>query len=201
MSYFSNVDYWNDRYTNYPDCFDWYVGSQMKPLLLKIKEFCPLESIVLMVGCGNSALSEQMVLEGYQKVFNIDFSPVVIDLMNERFNNSPRLVFEVMNVLELGYQDEFFDVIVDKATLDSIMCSNKSFKKVNMMIRQIYRVLKPGGIYISISHASPEDRLELFRTESANFQVEVVQLEKEYATICPSYGTLPQYFMYIASKV
>lgn len=36
------------------------------------------EDSILMVGCGNSKLSQQMFEAGYKKIVNIDISPTVI---------------------------------------------------------------------------------------------------------------------------
>lgn len=42
------------------------------------------EQPVLMIGCGNSTLSEEMVKDNYKKIVNIDFSKVVIDSMLQK---------------------------------------------------------------------------------------------------------------------
>jgi 2-polyprenyl-3-methyl-5-hydroxy-6-metoxy-1,4-benzoquinol methylase len=42
------------------------------------------EDTCLMLGCGNSELSEQMYDAGYTKITNIDISSVVIEQMAER---------------------------------------------------------------------------------------------------------------------
>lgn len=39
---------------------------------------------LLMAGCGNSRLSEEMYEDGYQSITNIDISRVVVDQMAER---------------------------------------------------------------------------------------------------------------------
>lgn len=43
---------------------------------------------ILMVGCGNSQLSQQMFEAGYKNICNIDISPIVIDQMKK---NSPSM--------------------------------------------------------------------------------------------------------------
>lgn len=39
----------------------------------------------------------------------------------------PELIFEVMDCTNLNYKDEFFNFIIDKSTLDAILCGNESF--------------------------------------------------------------------------
>ena len=40
---------------------------------------------VLMVGCGNSELSQEMYSAGYTNILNIDISEVVIDQMKQQY--------------------------------------------------------------------------------------------------------------------
>lgn len=49
---------------------------------------------ILMVGCGNSKLSEQMYEAGYKNITNIDISPTVIEQMK---NLSPGMEWHVMD--------------------------------------------------------------------------------------------------------
>ncbi len=60
--------------------------------------------------------------------------------------------------------DNCFDVIIDKALLDSLLCSTTNSKDVSVYIREMHRVLKHGGKFIIISHGKPESsRLECIR--------------------------------------
>ena len=63
---------------------------------------------VLMVGCGNSRLSEDMYDVGYHNITNIDISDTVIRQMTER-NGKKReeMTFEKMDVTQVG-EDFFF---------------------------------------------------------------------------------------------
>ena len=47
--------------------------------------------------------------------------------MQSRAINMPELIFEVMDCTNLNYKDEFFNFIIDKSTLDAILCGNESF--------------------------------------------------------------------------
>lgn len=52
------------------------------------------EDHILMVGCGNSQLSQQMFEAGYKNICNIDISPTVIDQMKKL---SPSMEWLVMD--------------------------------------------------------------------------------------------------------
>ena len=42
---------------------------------------------ILMLGCGNSRLTELLYKQGYRSIVNIDFSPVVIQLLREKYED------------------------------------------------------------------------------------------------------------------
>lgn len=54
------------------------------------------------------------------------------------------------------------DVLQLAALLDSVLCGEDSAKKATNMVEEMYRVLKPGGVYMVVSFAPPESRLGLF---------------------------------------
>ena len=63
---------------------------------------------VLMVGCGNSRLSEDMYDVGYHSITNIDISDTVIRQMTERnAKKREEMTFEKMDVTQVG-EDFFF---------------------------------------------------------------------------------------------
>lgn len=66
----------------------------------------------------------------------------------------------VANLCELGdeFPDASYDVVIDKATLDAIMCGEGSTDKVVAALSEVQRVLKPGGTFISVTHGSPDQR-------------------------------------------
>lgn len=64
-----------------------------------------------------------------------------------------------MDVRELQYDDESFDLIIDKSTMDALLCGDQSFLNVAIMTKEVQRVLKTGGIYMIISYGPPENRI------------------------------------------
>jgi len=64
----------------------------------------------------------------------------------------PHMKWDVMDVRELTYKDCFFDLIVDKSTIDALLCGDYAYLNVAMMMRECQRVLKEGGYYVAISY-------------------------------------------------
>lgn len=62
-----------------------------------------------------------------------------------------------------------FNVVLDKGTLDSILCGDNSTPNAERMMQEIYRILGPNGHYICITYGDDDHRrkyfvlLELFR--------------------------------------
>jgi 2-polyprenyl-3-methyl-5-hydroxy-6-metoxy-1,4-benzoquinol methylase len=74
--------FWDQRYEHETATFDWLqTWDSIKPLLLP--HLRPGVRI-LVLGCGNSPMSEQMHTEGFTNITNVDISPHVIRLMKGR---------------------------------------------------------------------------------------------------------------------
>ena len=73
-----------------------------------------------------------------------------------------------MDVRELEFENESFDVVIDKGLLDSILVKkliksgNYSILNSEKMLNEIYRVLRQKGIYICISYGTPKIRGDIF---------------------------------------
>jgi len=79
---------------------------------------------ILMLGCGNSTLSQDMYDDGYKNIVNIDYSSVVIDQMRRRHKERrPEMEWLEMDVRDLQFADQSFDVAIDKGTMDAMMTS------------------------------------------------------------------------------
>jgi SAM-dependent methyltransferase len=65
----------------------------------------------------------------------------------------------VMNCCALNFPDASFDAVIDKGTLDSILCSEASTANSGRYTHEVARVLKPGGVFIIVSQGAPEIRM------------------------------------------
>jgi ubiquinone/menaquinone biosynthesis C-methylase UbiE len=77
---------------------------------------------------------------------NIDISSVVVHQMRATFPDVPRLYWLVMDCTNMGFDDDHFDIVFDKGTIDALMCDTSCLGPIGATLRQIYRVLKPGGL-------------------------------------------------------
>jgi ubiquinone/menaquinone biosynthesis C-methylase UbiE len=116
---------------------------------------------------------------------NIDFSEICIKNMQERnVEKRPSMKWLVMDILDLKYKDQSFDIVLDKGTMDAIMCekgdvwnvSEELAAKVDAMLSGVTRVLKPGGKYIYITFGQPHFRKPLMLKEKYGwtFQQETI---------------------------
>lgn len=111
MTRYDDVDYWDNRYTNDKEPFEWYLSysgirsfftpKYLSPLNSKVstdgpseaaspaaeKQAFPHSNRVLIIGCGNSKLGEDMLQDGFKQITNVDFSSVVIRQMQSHYND------------------------------------------------------------------------------------------------------------------
>ena len=81
---YGTKDFWENRYKeNQKTYFDWYAEYPELKETLEGQYCIEKSNSVLMLGCGNSKLSDQMYEAGYQDILNIDISPSVIEQMKQ----------------------------------------------------------------------------------------------------------------------
>lgn len=179
MPNYGDKKYWEERYEEQKGTtFDWLEDYEsIKPIIEKFG--ITKESRILSVGCGNSEFSEKMYDDGYIHNYNIDICQNVINYMKERNKDKKGLHYEVMDVRDLKYKDETFDLVVDKSTIDALLCGDNSFLNVAKMTKEISRVLKVGGIYLVISYGQPENRMLHFERAHLAFDVQVYTIKKQ----------------------
>ena len=66
--------------------------------------------------------------------------------------------WDVMDATDLKYETGQFDLIVDKSTIDCLLCDYDGDLNVAMMLRECQRTLKEGGFYVLISFGKPDQR-------------------------------------------
>ncbi|KAM3403868.1 hypothetical protein ACQJBY_007145 [Aegilops geniculata] len=183
---FGAAAYWDARYSS-PSAggkggggggfFDWYQSySALRPLL---RACVPASSQVLMLGCGNSLLSEDMAKDGYQNIVNIDISSVVIEQMKEKHMDIPQLTYMQLDVRDMSFfGDGSFDCIIDKGILDAMMCGDDAPHGAYKMLAEVARLMRPGGIYMLITYGAPKERLTLLNQVQCRWEVELYIMRK-----------------------
>ncbi len=115
---------------------------------------------MLIPGCGNSTLGENLYDQGVTNIVNIDISSVVISLMRDLCADKEHMDFAVKDARNLtDYPDNYFSLIIDKGLFDTQLCTQDNVANAQMLLKEMYRVLKPGGTYLMVSHGSPDSRL------------------------------------------
>ncbi|NXN28420.1 MET13 protein, partial [Nycticryphes semicollaris] len=164
--------------------FEWYgTFPELCPVLHK---YVRPRDKVLVVGCGNSELSEQMYDVGMcEDIINIDISDAVIRQMQERSGSKrPKMSYLVMDMLQMDFPDAHFQVVLDKGTLDAILTDEEdaTLAKVDKMFAEINRVLQVGGRYLCVSLAQAhvlKKAVEYFSQEGWFVRVHQVDSSKD----------------------
>ncbi|KAF5383780.1 hypothetical protein D9615_003567 [Tricholomella constricta] len=174
---YGTKEYWDQRYQQKEaeDAhFDWFKSyADLAPL---IRELVPdKKSRILMLGCGNSKLSEEMWEDGYKNIVNTDYSSVVVEQMRQRHQTlRPEMEWHVMDVRDLQFDDDSFDVALDKGgflrnlgTMDAMMTSkgdvwdppDQVVQDCTKEVDETLRVLRKGtGVFVYLTFGQPHFR-------------------------------------------
>jgi RAT1-interacting protein len=157
-------------------------NSTVLPRPMTTSGFPPrCEARVLVLGCGNSMLAEDMWKDGWTGgIMNVDFSQVVIDKMQAKYNDDFFQTFQSYNrqhtmgkrpleflcadVMEgLPFEDASFDLIVCKGTLDAILQTSGAGSNCRFTMQECHRVLRGShAALVVVTHGNPESRLVHF---------------------------------------
>ncbi|XP_066508882.1 EEF1A lysine methyltransferase 4-like [Hoplias malabaricus] len=191
---YKDVKYWNERY-KLEESFEWF-GDFYKFQHLLVQHVGKEENI-LMLGCGNSALSVDMYRAGYGNITNVDYSSVCVESMAQRHWGCAGLSWVCMDICRLAFPDASFDVVIEKGTLDAMLVderdpwnlSENNGKLLHQVLSEISRVLKPGGRFVSVTFAQPHFRKRLYARTEYRWSI------KHY-----HYGETFHYFLYVLTK-
>lgn len=117
-------------------------------------------------------MSEDMVRDGYREIVNIDISSVAIGMMQKKYEHIPQLKYIHMDARSMScFSNELFDSVIDKGTLDSLMCGASAPLSAASMLEEVSRVLKPGGVYMLITYGDPRLRVPHLNLPHYNWTV------------------------------
>ncbi|XP_062584917.1 eEF1A lysine and N-terminal methyltransferase-like [Saccostrea cucullata] len=150
---FHSAEYWENFFKKRgTKAFEWY--GEYPELCGVLHKYVKTSDKILVIGCGNSVLSENLYDVGHHDITNIDISDVVVRQMIDRNKaQRPDMKYIKMDALNMDFEDSSFSVVLDKGTLDALMVddSDAVTKDIDKMFSEIGRVLKLGGRYICIS--------------------------------------------------
>ena len=192
--------YWDNFFTKRSSSFEWY--GEYTDLCHVLHKYIKPSSKILMAGCGNSKLSEELYDAGFHAIDNIDISNVVIKQMKSRnAKKRSEMTFATMDILDMSFGDMVFDCVLDKGTLDAIYSNTDDVtkKKIKRMFSEIERVLKVAGRYICITLAQEHIMEDLLKYFGAGWilRVHKVKLERDAEMVG---GALPV-FIFICTKM
>ena len=102
--------------------------------------------------------------------------------MQEHYKEKyPTLIFKVIDIrkmvektaddVEINYTGRF-DAVIDKGTLDSVMCGDGCAINADQTLSEIHRVLNSTGMYICVSSSPEEFRKKFFDKKEYDWSVE-----------------------------
>jgi len=77
----------------------------------------------------------------------------------------------VGDVRSLTFPSSSFDCVLDKGTLDAILCGADSGKHASSMLSECQRVLRPGGCLLVITYGQPSSRLSYLEQRAYDWEV------------------------------
>eukprot|EP00249_Psilotum_nudum_P002702 c15824_g1_i1 orf=453-1184(-) len=195
-SIYQHSGYWDRRFEE-EEYYEWYKDySHFRHLILGNVR---ISDRVLELGCGNSLMSWEMSKDGISEITCTDLSAVAIERMQNRLASMgcQGINFVVVDMLDLPFEDSTFDVVIEKGAMDVLFVNSgdpwnpnaETKKSVTMMLSGIHRVLKPEGVFISITFGQPHFRKLLFENECFTWSMKWT-----------SFGDGFQYYYYMLRK-
>jgi len=90
---------------------------------------------ILEIGCGTGYFTRELTQRGAD-IVAIDVSPDLLEIAKAKYS-APNVRYEIQNACALTYADAMFDSVVGSSILHHL--------EIEEALREIYRVLKPGG--------------------------------------------------------
>ena len=149
-------DYWENFYNNNKDPFP---PSYFAKFCL---DYFPKDSHILDIGCGNGRDSVFFSEKGF-RVFACDQSEVAINFLKSKYINNP--YFFVSDILDLTNHHSKVNVVYARFVLHAILDS-----ELLNLIENIYKLLPPGGLFMSESRSDKTNISEVGKNFDPHFR-------------------------------
>lgn len=105
----------------------------------------------LEVGARGGGLSLYLALQGYPVICSDLSSPEELAKpLHHRYGVDPKITYEAIDILDIQYPENFFDIIMFKSVLGFL----KTLENQAAALQELHRVLKPGGVLIFAENAA-----------------------------------------------
>lgn len=188
---YSDKRYWDKRYATYEEeesargePFDWLCAYE--DLDADLKPYLEQAVTVLDVGCGNSNLAQRLSQTNSNvAVFGVDYSTHLFSEEAIPQEVLGGVGMGIMDARQLGFRDASFDLVIDKGCMDSLLNDHDQVKlkqrwgrqitpeqqrdlDIGMaaglsMLHEIWRVLRPCGVFFMVSYEPPGGRMHLLQ--------------------------------------
>jgi ubiquinone/menaquinone biosynthesis C-methylase UbiE len=97
---------------------------------------------ILELGCGTGSLWENCpeLINSFSELVLTDISKGMIDIVKERFAGRNNVRIQTMDVLDVPFENNAFDIIVANSMLYHV-------NNVDSALKNIYRILQNGGVF------------------------------------------------------
>lgn len=127
---------------------------------LGIHPHAATDESILMLGCGNSKLGEEMIQEGWRgPIIQVDVSSRIVETMSLRcatLLQQGDMNFVLDDATELSaFRNDMVNACLDKGLIDALFCA-ENYDQCQSVLSSVQRVLKPGGVFVCLSFSRPE---------------------------------------------
>lgn len=165
FTFSQKANYWNELYSHPATLFEHHMCLRRDHAAAYIRSHFDTGTALLDLGCGAGVLSERLLELGY-RVTAADASLDMVELSRERLKRFPEASRRhcQANCLDLPFADGEFDLVVCLGMFGY-------FDEVTRALREIGRVLKPGGtLIISVRNQNTHQVFDLLQLAKHPFR-------------------------------
>lgn len=165
---YGTTAYWQARYSRDGSTYEWYqTPDALAPLLKSVLPAPRAGGAVVVLGCGTSGLAAWLAAAGWPSVTGVDWAPAALAAQMAKHSSDGQsalhwLLADACAGPVTGLPTGTHAAVLDKGTFDCVFCSEGFTARAAAFLAEAHRLLEPGGVFVSISHAPPEARLAYF---------------------------------------
>lgn len=134
----TSPDFWDDVWREIPFTIKELASKTDQRLIREFSRHLPQKARILEGGCGNGAYVARFLEMGHQ-VIGVDFAQSTVKRLNIAF---PDLDIKIGDIRSLPFSDELFDAYYSGGVIEHFEDG------LLPQIKEAYRVLKPGGLFL-----------------------------------------------------